>query len=72
MEFEKRGVPATVIVTDNFEVAARQILKSSGYSHVPVLVTPYPVAYLTEPEIHARVNDLIHELIKSLCDPVTA
>lgn len=67
MQFEKRGIPATLIVTDAFESSARQLLRSLGHPHVPVLVTPDPVTYLSESEIHERINRLLDKLAASLC-----
>jgi hypothetical protein len=52
-------VPATLVVTDAFEAVARRLLSSLGYPDVPILVTPNPVIYLSEPEIDARVDDLL-------------
>ena len=57
-----------MIVTDSFEALARQLLKSLGYPHIPVLVTPNPVIYLTEPEIHQRIDTLLDPLTAALCD----
>jgi hypothetical protein len=56
-----------VIVTDVFEKLARQLLRSLGFPHVPVLVTPNPVIYLSEAEIHQRIDTLLDPLTASLC-----
>lgn len=66
VEFEKRGIPATVIVTDIFETRAKQLLRSLGFPHIPVLVTPNPVVYLTKAEIHQRLEILLGEVVQSL------
>jgi hypothetical protein len=66
VEFEKRGVPAIVVVTDIFEVRAGQLLRSLGYPHIPVLVTRNPVVYLQRPEIQERVRDLLNGVVSSL------
>ena len=55
-----------MIVTDPFERVARQLLKSLGYPQVPVLVTPNPVIYLSEDEIHRRIDVLLAPLAASL------
>ncbi|MGZ8265285.1 MAG: UGSC family (seleno)protein [Burkholderiales bacterium] len=72
VQFEQRGVPATLIATDAFEAVARRILKSLGYSHIPILVTPNPVVYLTEPQIHARIDTLRDEIVASFVVPLRA
>jgi hypothetical protein len=66
VEFEKRGIPASVIVTDVFEHRAHQLLTSLGYPHIPVLVVANPVIYLTESEINRRIDSLLGNLAKSL------
>jgi len=52
-------------VTDAFESTARRLLKSLGYPDVPILVTPNPVIYLSEPEIHERINGLLDKIVAS-------
>ncbi len=52
-------------MTDAFESVARRLLKSLGYPDVPLLVTPDPVIYLSEPEIHARIDALLDPLLAS-------
>jgi hypothetical protein len=66
VEFEKRGIPTSVIVTDVFEHRAHQLLTSLGYPHIPVLVVANPVIYLTEPEINRRIDGLLDKLVESL------
>jgi hypothetical protein len=56
VEFEKRGIPTAVVVTDVFEKRAHQLLTSLGYPHIPVVVTANPVIYLTGEEAHARID----------------
>ena len=52
-------------MTDAFEAVARRLLKSLGYPDIPILVTPNPVIYLTEPEIHARIDGLMDKIVGS-------
>jgi hypothetical protein len=66
VEFEKRGVPASVIVTDVFEHRAHQLLTSLRYPHIPVVVVANPVIYLTEPQINQRIDGLLDKLVASL------
>ena len=54
-----------MIVTDAFEVVARRLFRSLGYPDVPILVTPNPVIYLSEPEINARIDHLLEGVIRS-------
>lgn len=52
-------------MTDAFEAVARRLFKSLGYPDVPILVTPNPVIYLSEPEINARIDDLLDSIVAS-------
>jgi hypothetical protein len=44
------------------------LLKSLGYPDIPILVTPNPVIYLSEPEIERRIDGLLGALVASF-DP---
>ena len=44
-------------------------MKSAGYPDIPVLVTPNPVMYLSEPEVQERIDVLFDEIVRSLCEP---
>jgi hypothetical protein len=52
-------------VTDAFEGVARRLLKSLGYPDIPILVTPNPVIYLTEPAIQQRIDTLLDRITGS-------
>ena len=52
-------------MTDAFEAVARRLFNSLGYPDIPILVTPNPVIYLTEPEINARIDDLLDPIVAS-------
>lgn len=66
IEFEKRGIPTAVVVTDVFEHRAHQLLTSLGYPHIPVIVVDNPVIYLTEPEINKRIDGIMDKLVAAL------
>lgn len=59
-------------MTDAFESVARRLLQSLGFPEVPILVTPNPVIYLSEPEIHARINGLLDKIVASFNASETA
>ena len=52
-------------MTDAFESVARRLLQSLGYPQVPILVTPSPVVYLSESEIHQRIDGLMDRIVAS-------
>lgn len=66
VEFEKRGIPATVILTQIFKNAAVHQFKSRGMEGHPMIELPHPIANLTHDQMHALtlkyVDQLVHQL----------
>ncbi len=56
-------------MTDAFESVAAVLLKALGYPDVPILVTATPVIYLSEPEIHERIDSLLGKIVGSFGEP---
>ncbi len=56
--FERRGRPAATIVTDAFVETAKAMARSWGVPDFPFLVTPHPVANLTEEELDERAREM--------------
>ncbi len=52
-------------MTDAFEAVARRLLKTLGYPAIPILVTPNPVIYLLESQIHERIDALLAGIVSS-------
>ncbi len=54
--FEKRGIPAAVIVTEPFIPTALAIADLAGMSGYPHAVIPHPVGSLSPEEVCARAD----------------
>ena len=66
VEFEKRGIPATVILTQIFKNAAMHQFKSRGMAGHPLIELPHPISNLTQDEMRALtlkyVDQFVHQL----------
>jgi hypothetical protein len=56
ISFEKRGVPAAVIITEPFVPTADAIAELSGLPGYRYAVIPHPVGSLTAAEVAARAE----------------
>jgi hypothetical protein len=56
--FEKQGVPAASIVTDEFIETGRAMAKTWGLPDYPFLSMPHPTANLTEKELDQRAQEM--------------
>jgi hypothetical protein len=54
--FEKRGIPASVIITEPFVPTAVSIARLGGMPGYPHAVIPHPVGSLSAAEVHQRAN----------------
>lgn len=62
-----RGVPAVVLVTENFRQSAAFVSRAEGLPDIPVVVTPHPIAG-TGAEYMAKVaTELAQEIKDKLC-----
>lgn len=53
VEFEKRGIPATVILTQIFKNAAMHQFKSRGMEGHPLIELPHPISNLSHADMRA-------------------
>jgi hypothetical protein len=63
--FEKRGIPAAVVITEPFVATALAMARLAGMPDYPVAVIPHPVGSLGAAEVAARA-DLIVARIEEL------
>ena len=64
--FEKRGIPAAVVITEPFEVTAEAMAKLAGMAGYPYATVPHPFGSLSPEEVIARadkVADRIEQLL---------
>jgi hypothetical protein len=63
---ERAGLPAVSICTDPFALTAQAMADAYGFPGFEYVSIPYPVASLTEAQIHARVRDMLPDLLRIL------
>ena len=66
VEFEKRGIPATVVLTSVFKNAAIHSFKTKGLEGHPFIELPHPISNLTTDEMHALTLRFADELVAQL------
>jgi len=68
VEFEKRGIPATTIVTEAFRKTAVFQFRAKGMEGHPFIQLPHPVSNLSADEMREvtlrYVDELVHQLIR--------
>ena len=66
VEFEKRGIPATVFLTQAFRNAALHQFRSRGMDGHPFIELPHPVSNLTREEMRALTLKYVDEMVRQL------
>ena len=66
VEFEKRGIPATVFLTQVFKNAAVHTFRSKGMDGHPLIELPHPVSNLTTEEMRALTLRFMDQMVKQL------
>ena len=66
IELEKRGIPATVIITQAFHNAALFQFKSKGMEGHPYVEMPHPVSNLSADEMRALTLKFADEAARHL------
>jgi hypothetical protein len=66
VEFEKRGIPATVVLTSVFTNAAIHSFKTKGLEGHPFIELPHPISNLTADEMRALTLRYAEELVAQL------
>ncbi len=66
IEFEKRGIPATVFITQVFKNAATYQFRTKGMDGHPFIELPHPVSNLTSDEMRAVTERHVDEMVKQL------
>ena len=71
IEFDRRGVPAAAICTDQFITSARTMSRVMGIPNYPVLFTPHPLGSLTPDQLRERAEQLTPQIIRLLREGTT-
>jgi len=66
VEFEKRGIPATVIITQAFRNAAVFQFKGKGMEGHPYIELPHPISNLMPEEMKEVTLRFVDETVKQL------
>ncbi|MBI4205374.1 MAG: hypothetical protein HY527_10145 [Betaproteobacteria bacterium] len=66
VEFEKRGIPATMFLTQVFRNAAVYQFRSKGMDGHPYVELPHPVSNLTPAEMRAVTLNYVDEMMRQL------
>jgi hypothetical protein len=66
VEFEKRGIPATVVLTSVFKNAAVYAFKSKGLEGHPFIELPHPISNLNAGEMREVTLRYLDELVGQL------
>lgn len=66
IEFEKRGIPATVIITQAFTNACVFQFKGKGMEGHPYIELPHPISNLTAEEMRATTLTHVDEIVRQL------
>jgi hypothetical protein len=66
VEFEKRGIPATVFLTQVFKNAAVVQFRSKGMDGHPYIELPHPISNLKPEEMRAVALRYVDQLVRQL------
>ena len=66
VEFEKRGIPATVVITSAFRNALDQQFKGKGMPGHACIELPHPVYYLSREELSRVSCDYLAQVVAQL------
>ena len=66
VEFEKRGIPATMFLTQAFKNAAVYQFRGKGMDGHPFIELPHPVSNLTPDEMRALTLNYVEQMVRQL------
>ena len=66
LKLEQFGIPSIPVATDEFMVAARAQAAALGRPEFDALYVPHPIQDQTKPEIEAKADAVLDELIARL------
>ena len=66
VEFEKRGIPATLFLTQAFKNAAVYQFRGKGMDGHPFIELPHPVSNLTPEEMRALTLKYVDQMVRQL------
>jgi hypothetical protein len=69
IEFEKRGIPATVFLTQVFKNAAVYQFRTRGMEGHPFVELPHPVSNLTTEQMRSLTERYVDEMVAQVTQP---
>ena len=66
VEFEKRGIPATMVLTTVFENAAIHQFRARGLDGHAFITLPHPISNLTTEQMRALAARYVDEVARQL------
>lgn len=66
IKLERAGIPAVAIVTTPFVATAQAMATSWGVPTYQFVVTPHPIANLSETELNAKADELTIHVVEFL------
>jgi hypothetical protein len=66
IEFEKRGIPATVIITQAFRNACVFQFKGKGMEGHPYIELPHPISNLKAEEMRTLTLEYVDQILRQL------
>ena len=66
IEFEKRGIPATMVLTSTFKNAAIHQFRTRGLDGHPFIELPHPISNLTREEMREVTLRQVDEMVRYL------
>ncbi len=66
IEFEKRGIPATVIITQAFKNACVFQFKGKGMEGHPYIELPHPISNLKPEEMRSLTLNYVEQVVRQL------
>jgi len=68
VEFEKRGIPATVFLTSTFRNAAVHSFRAKGMDGHAFIELPHPISNLTPDEMREVTRRFVGEFVRQVTD----
>ena len=66
--FEKRGVPAAVVITEPFVPTAEAMSQLAGMPGYPYATVPHPVGSLSAEDVAGRADRIVERIEKLLLE----
>jgi hypothetical protein len=64
--FERRAIPAAVVITQAFKSAAEFQFRAKGMPGHPMVVLPHPISNLRPPDMRALTQRYVADVVRHL------